>query len=120
MQPELLRIDFYVFVLHAIMTAMFVALPFVLQNDIEMPLSAHWKIYLAALAASLLGTVPLILSDEREGKAWVFSVAIAFLIMGFTGLLVFRARPNSSRLVGEAKSRVRIPAVSPSSDVSWI
>ena len=82
MQPELLRIDFYVFVLHALMTAMFVALPFVLQNDIEMPLSAHWKIYLAALATSLLGTVPLILSDEREGKAWVFSVAISFLIGG--------------------------------------
>ena len=73
LSPELLRIDAYVFVLHTLMTAMFVALPFVLRDDIAMPLSAHWKIYLAALAASLLGTIPLIVSDEREGKDWVFN-----------------------------------------------
>jgi MFS family permease len=85
LSPELLRIDAYVFVLHALMTAMFVALPFVLRDDLTMPLSAHWKIYLAALAASLLGTIPLIVSDEREGKDWVFSVAILLL---FGGLLL--------------------------------
>jgi len=95
MQPELLRIDFYVFVLHAIMTAMFVALPFVLQNDIEMPLSEHWKIYLAALATSLLGTLPLILADERQGKAWVFSVAISLLVGGLLLLSFLTPAPVS-------------------------
>ena len=95
MQPELLRIDSYVFLLHAIMTAMFVALPFVLQNDIEIPLSAHWKIYLAALATSLLGTLPLILADERQGKAWVFSVAISLLVGGLLLLSVLTPSPMS-------------------------
>ncbi len=32
LRPELLRLDFYVFVLHALLTASFVALPFLLRN----------------------------------------------------------------------------------------
>jgi len=95
LSPELLRIDAYVFVLHTLMTAMFVALPFVLQNDIAMPLSAHWKIYLAALAASLLGTIPLIVSDEREGKDRVFSVAILLLVGGLLLLSFLSPSPMS-------------------------
>ena len=95
LSPELLRIDAYVFVLHALMTAMFVALPFVLRDDIAMPLSAHWKIYLAALAASLLGTIPLIVSDEREGKDWVFSVAIVLLVGGLLLLSFVSPSPMS-------------------------
>lgn len=86
LQPELLRIDLYVFVLHALMTAIFVALPFVLKNVLELPLAEHWKIYLAALAASLVGTVPLIMADERAGKARVFSVAIGLVATGLLAL----------------------------------
>ena len=86
LQPGLLRIDLYVFVLHTLMTAIFVALPFLLKDVIEWPLAEHWKLYLAALTASLVGTVPLILADEREGKAWVFSVAIALLAAGLVVL----------------------------------
>lgn len=82
LQPALLRIDFYVFVLHMLMTAVFVALPLVLRDTIDWPLEDHWKIYLAALAASLVGTVPLILADEREGKAWVFGIAILLVAVG--------------------------------------
>lgn len=95
LRPALLRLDLYVFVLHTLMTAMFVALPFVLQNTIEWPLADHWKIYLAALAASLLGTVPLILADEREGKAWVFSIAILLLTVGLLALAMAVPTPIS-------------------------
>lgn len=88
LRPELLRIDLYVFVLHTIMTAIFVALPFVLLNTLGWPLADHWKMYLAALATSLLGTIPLILSDEREGKRWVFSIAIGLTCAGLLVLAV--------------------------------
>ena len=93
LKPALLRIDFYVFVLHALMTALFVALPLVLQNTIDWPLSDHWKIYLAALGASLIGTIPLILADEREGKAWVFGVAITLLTTGLIALALVAPTP---------------------------
>jgi MFS family permease len=44
-RPNLLRIDFYVFLLHTIMTATFVALPFLLTRRLEMALTDHWKMY---------------------------------------------------------------------------
>jgi MFS family permease len=52
-RADLLRIDFYVFLLHAIMTATFVALPFLLTDRLGMALTEHWKIYVGALVVSL-------------------------------------------------------------------
>lgn len=95
LRPELIRIDSYVFVLHTIMTAMFVALPFVLQDVLGWSLAEHWKIYLGALAASLITTVPLILIDEREGKAWTFSIAIGLLLGGLLVLALVASTPVS-------------------------
>jgi predicted MFS family arabinose efflux permease len=98
-RPELLKLDAYVFVLHALLTASFVALPFLLRNQLELALTDHWKIYVAALCASLAGTLPLIMADERRGKASTISLAIFFLLAGqlilafagFSAMTVFAA-----------------------------
>ena len=82
LRPELLRLDGYVFLLHAILTASFVALPFLFVDRLELPVTAHWKIYVGALFVSLLGTVPLILSDERQGKAATIGIAVMLLLAG--------------------------------------
>jgi len=82
LRPELLRLDGYVFLLHAILTASFVALPFLFADRLELPVTAHWKIYVGALFVSLLGTVPLILSDERQGKAATMGIAVMLLLVG--------------------------------------
>jgi MFS family permease len=95
LRPDLLRLDSYVFVLHLLMTALFVALPLVIRNEIDWPLEDHWKIYLAALAASLTGTVPLILADEREGKTWTFSIAILLVTLGLSALALLAPTPQS-------------------------
>jgi MFS family permease len=81
-RPDLLQLDFYIFVLHAILTASFVALPFLLRNELQLALSDHWQIYIGALLASLLGTVPLILADERKGKSSTITTAILLLLSG--------------------------------------
>ena len=81
-RPDLLRLDFYIFVLHALLTASFVALPFLLRNELHLALSDHWQIYIGALLASLLGTVPLILADERKGKSLTLTIAILLLVLG--------------------------------------
>jgi len=81
-RPELLRLDLYVLLLHAILTASFVALPFLLANRLQMPVTDHWKMYVGALLVSLLGTVPLILSDERKGKAVTIGIAVTLLFVG--------------------------------------
>ena len=57
--PDLLRLDFYVFLLHAILTASFVALPFLLSERLELPMTGHWKIYVGALLVSLAITVAI-------------------------------------------------------------
>ena len=81
-RPDLLRLDFYIFLLHALLTASFVALPFLLRNELRLALSDHWQIYIGALLASLLGTVPLILADERKGKSLTLTIAILLLLLG--------------------------------------
>ena len=81
-RPDLLRLDLYVFLLHAILTASFVALPFLLLNRLEMPVTDHWQMYIGALFISLLGTVPLIISDERKGKPKTIMIAVALLFLG--------------------------------------
>jgi predicted MFS family arabinose efflux permease len=90
LRPDLLRLDVYVFLLHTILTASFVALPFLLLNGLELVLTDHWKMYVGALLVSLMGTVPLIIFDERRGKTRTISIAILLLLAGelaltFTG-----------------------------------
>jgi MFS family permease len=81
-RPDLLRLDLYVFLLHAILTASFVALPFLFANRLELPVTDHWKLYVGALLLSLIGTVPLIIKDERQGKAATIGIAVALLFAG--------------------------------------
>ena len=81
-RPDLLRLDLYIFVLHTLLTASFVALPFLLRNELDLALGDHWQIYIGALLMSLLGTVPLILADERQGKSSTLTLAILLLLAG--------------------------------------
>jgi len=82
LKPDLLRLDLYIFMLHALLAASFVALPFLLESQAGIPGDGQWKIYAAALVASLAGTVPLILADERRGKAHTVTIAISLLGIG--------------------------------------
>ena len=81
-RPDLLRLDFYVFLLHTILTASFVALPFLFKDRLELAITSHWKIYIGALVVSLAGTIPLIIHDEHKGKATTISLAVALLLAG--------------------------------------
>jgi MFS family permease len=78
-RPRLLQIDFYIFLLHAILTATFVGMPFLLTNRLEMPLTSHWKLYIASLLVSLAGTIPLIIRDERQRRATTIAIAVVLL-----------------------------------------
>ncbi len=81
-RAELLRLDAYVFLLHTILTASFVALPFLFVDRLELPVTEHWKMYVGALLLSLAGTVPLIIRDEHQGKGSTMSIAVSLMIAG--------------------------------------
>ena len=93
LRADLLRVDFYFFLLHTIMTATFVALPFLLTQKLGMGLTDHWKIYVGALLASLLITVPMILKDHHQGRSYLIAIAVvmilvAELVLAFIGVAV--------------------------------
>jgi MFS family permease len=88
-RSDLLRLDAYIFLLHALLTASFVALPFLLRNNLHVALDDHWRIYIGAVLVSLTGTVPLIVADERQGKQFTVLLAIVLLTVGQVMLAFF-------------------------------
>jgi MFS family permease len=107
-RPELLRLDVYVFLLHAILTASFVALPFLLIDHLEVVVTDYGKLLVGALLLSLAGTIPLIIRDDRQGKGTTIGIAVTLLLAGqlvltfagfavvsvFAGLVLFFAGFN--------------------------
>ncbi|HHH39361.1 MAG TPA: MFS transporter, partial [Sedimenticola sp.] len=63
--PDLLRLDFGILSLHAILTATFVAVPLALREYAAIPTFKHSYIYLPVMAASVLFMVPLVIIAER-------------------------------------------------------
>jgi MFS family permease len=88
-RADLLRIDFYVFLLHAIMTATFVALPFLLYERLELVLTDHWKMYVGALIVSLGITIPLIMSDHHQGRGRLIGIAVTLIVVAQLALTFF-------------------------------
>ena len=89
--PELLRLDFGILVLHTILTASFVVLPLVLRDAIGLAAVDHWKLYLPVLAGSVLAMIPFILLAGRGGLLKpVFLGAVVVLGLAEFGLyLIF-------------------------------
>jgi len=78
-----------VFLLHALMTALFVVLPGVMVKQFGFELANHWKIYVPSMLGSVLLVFPLLrrlASSEREKRA----IPLAFLVLGTAmGLIAF-------------------------------
>lgn len=76
--PQLLRLDFGVFVLHAMLTAMFVVLPLSLRDSAGLESVDHWIIYLPVMLLSFVLMVPFIIQAESRGRMkQIFVGAIA-------------------------------------------
>lgn len=80
--PDLLRLDFSIFALHAVLMASFVALPLALVNEAALPKEQHWWVYLTALVVGFFGMVPFIIYGEkkRQMKRIVLG-AVAVLVL---------------------------------------
>ena len=82
LDPRLLRLNFGIFTLHAVQMAMFVVVPGLLIRYGNLPLAAHWKIYLPAVLASFVLMVPAIIFAEKRNKVQpVFVGAIGLLLV---------------------------------------
>ncbi|VAW94451.1 Inner membrane transport protein YajR [hydrothermal vent metagenome] len=88
--PQLLRLDIGIFILHMVLTATFLAIPKVLQNNLNILQANHWQIYLPVLLGSMILLVPFIIYAERKRKLkQVFSGAILLLGLSVYGMWSF-------------------------------
>ncbi|MEX1074279.1 MAG: MFS transporter [Burkholderiales bacterium] len=86
LDPQLLRLNAGIFVLHLVQMAMFVVVPPLLVAS-GLPLAAHWKIYLPVVLASFALMLPPVLhADRRNAGRGVMLGAIALLFLAEGGL----------------------------------
>lgn len=83
---QLLRLYIGIFLLHWLMTALFIELPIVLKA--QLAVSAHWQIYLPVLLASIVIMTPFIIVAEKyRHLKWVFIGAIGLLSLSQVGFI---------------------------------
>jgi predicted MFS family arabinose efflux permease len=77
---QLLRLDFGIFALHAILTASFLAMPLLLQRTLRLSTDDEWVVYLPVLGASVVLMVPTIVVAEKGGRMKEIFIATITLI----------------------------------------
>lgn len=89
LDARLARLNFGVFTLHMMQTALWVVVPAALVAG-GLPGGEHWKIYLPAVLLSFAVMVPAIIAAERRGKVRpVYAGAVALLVLVQGGLALF-------------------------------
>jgi MFS family permease len=79
--PELLRLDFGVFALHAVLMALWLVVPLSLRQA-GLAADHHWQIYFPALVISMLLIIPVIIYSEKKAKLkQVFVISVAVLLV---------------------------------------
>ncbi len=79
---QLLRLDIGILTLHFVLMCIFLVLPLVIKNEMEVAASEHWKIYLPVFAASLVLMVPfIIIAERKQAMKPVFVGAIVALMI---------------------------------------
>jgi len=83
MTTPLLRLDFSVFLLHALVTSVFVVTPALLRDQFALPLSQHWMVWLGLVVGSLALVLPVVMkSGGRDHLAAYMPIAVAVVAAG--------------------------------------
>ena len=84
--PQLVRLDMGIFILHFILISMFMVMPGVLREQLGFSLEQHWQLYLPILFFGVLTMVPFIILAEKKRKVkQVLIGAISILIISQLG-----------------------------------
>jgi MFS family permease len=95
-QPDLLRLNLGVYILHAVLMALFVVLPHLLES-VAIPRDQHAWVYLGVMLVSFCIMVPLIITGER--KQCLKTVFLSALAIGIVGMLLLALVPVGRVLV---------------------
>jgi len=87
--PQLARLNFGIFSLHAMQMGLFVVVPAMIVAQGGLPVAQHWKIYLPVVFASFVLMLPAILYAEKRARLKpVFVAAVLLLLACDLGFLV--------------------------------
>ena len=87
---DLLRLDFGIFTLHAILMSVFMQVPFILKNN-GLETGQHWQVYLPViLVAFVLMIPPIIAADKKAKMKQVFMGSIAVAALGQLALMLLQ------------------------------
>ncbi len=91
---QLLRLDGGILLLHALLTGLFVAAPFAIDETLQLPSEQHWKLYLPVLIVSILPVFPLVKRAEKTGGVrGLFLTMIVTLAVSLVLLSTLHAQP---------------------------
>ena len=82
-----MSLNISVFVLHAVMTAVFVVLPLILVEQLNFATAQHWKMYLPVLLISIVIFVPMIIIHEKLKKYFLF-VSMALFGLALSQIMI--------------------------------
>jgi MFS family permease len=88
MDSRLIRLDVGIFILHCVLTALFVVVPIALVDNAGLPSNQHWRVYLPVMLLSVAVVFPAIALGER--KRWMhqfFAGAVLILVVSESVLL---------------------------------
>ncbi len=77
-EPQLLRLNIGIFILHMTLSAMFVALPLQLQT-MHLDANLHWQFYLPALLISVMFMIPMLILSARKNmhkQCYLFAILL--------------------------------------------
>lgn len=88
--PQLLRLDIGIFILHFILVSLFVVMPGELRDHLGFAVEQHWQLYLPVLFFAVLTMVPFIILAEKKRKLkQVLIGAIVILAVSQLGMPLF-------------------------------
>ena len=96
---ELLRLDFGIFALHAILTASFLVIPHFLRSAFSLTAAEQWMIYLPVLVVSVVFMVPAIIVAEKHRRMKEVFVGAVFLLALSQVLLWVEGKSIAASLV---------------------
>ena len=80
--PQLARLNFGIFALHAVLMALFIVVPLALRDG-GLELGRHWEVYLPVMLGSFVVMLPPVFIAERRGRIKaVFCGSVALLLAG--------------------------------------
>ncbi|WP_445946907.1 MFS transporter [Shewanella sp.] len=89
LDPQLFRLDAGIFILHLVLTAVFVALPFNLV-DAGLLKEQHWLLYFPAFVAAFMLMVPMIIIGvKRNNTKTMFQLSLVIMMVSLLLMALF-------------------------------